>query len=332
LAWLLVATSVAGAQAGAAQNNLAELFDRVKHSVVELRTEAPGLDGPVKTVGSGVLISPKGEVMTAAHLVQVANVVTVRFASGESVSGHVVASEPLADVSLLQVDRVPAGNVVAQLADSDAVRIGEPAFVVGAPYGIGYTMTAGIVSGRRRPNTVSSRLSLAEFFQTDASINPGNSGGPMFDMRGKVIGIVSYLITKSGGFEGLGFVVTSRTAQRLLIEQKAFWTGVQSYLLTGDEVGIFNVPQRAGLLVQQVARGSPADQIGLHAGTARATIGDVPLIVGGDVVLSINGIVVDGQESVDRIHAIEAQAKPGEPISVEVLRGGHRLTLRGTVP
>jgi serine protease Do len=331
IAWLLVASSIAEAHAGSAEG-LAELFERVKSSVVQLRTENESVDGPMRTLGSGVLISKSGEVMTAAHLVQVANKVTVRFATGESVPAHVIASEPLADVSLLRVDRVPEGNGIAQLADSDAVRIGDPAFVVGAPYGIDYTITAGIISGRRRPNAVTTRLSLAEFFQTDAAINPGNSGGPMFDMRGGVIGIVSYLVSKSGGFEGLGFVVTSQTARRMLIEQKAFWSGVQCYLLMGDEARIFNVPQRAGLLVQQIARDSPATQIGLHAGTLRATIGDMPLVAGGDVILSVNGMQIDGQESVDHLRAREAQAKPGEAISLEVLRGGKRVTLRGTMP
>ena len=115
-------------------------------------------------------------------------------------------------------------------------------------------------------------MPLAEFFQTDAVINAGNSGGPIFSMAGEVIGIVSHNITKSGGSEGLGFVVTINTAKELLLERRAFWSGVEGRLLTKGQAALLNVPQAGGYLVQRVAKGSPLDQAGVRAGTKVATI------------------------------------------------------------
>jgi len=130
----------------------------------------------------------------------------------------------------------------------------------------------GHVGGRRRPTARYGWFSLAEFVQTDAAINPGNSGGPMFNMTGEVIGIVSNIITRSGGFEGLGFVVASNTARRLPLDRPSFWTGLQGYPVHGPLARALNVPQPVGLLVQRVAEGSPAAQMGLRGGTIKATI------------------------------------------------------------
>jgi len=124
------------------------------------------------------------------------------------VPAKVIGSEPAADLSLLQLERVPVGARPAVMANSDTVRIGDSVIIVGAPYGLRYSLSNGIISARWAPNTVYRAMPMAEFFQTTATINTGNSGGPMFNEAGEVIGIVSHNISKSGGSEGLGFVVT----------------------------------------------------------------------------------------------------------------------------
>ena len=154
-----------------------------------------------------MLISKDGKVLTAAHVVQTADTVSVEFPNGEIVKAKVVSSEPPADIALLQLERVPASAVVAKLGDSDQVGVADQIFVVGAPYGISHTLTVGHISARRTPGGEQSELGLAEFFQTDAAVNQGNFGGPMFNMNGEVIGIVSHILSQSGGFEGLGFAV-----------------------------------------------------------------------------------------------------------------------------
>ena len=110
---------------------------------------------------------------------------------------------------------------MSPLANSDPIQVGDPVIIVGAPYGLSYSLSAGLISARWAPNTVYKTMPLAEFFQTSATINTGNSGGPMFDMNGDVIGIVSHNISKSGGSEGLGFVVTINTAKKLLLEKRS---------------------------------------------------------------------------------------------------------------
>ena len=188
-------------------------------AVIRARGEEIGDFGPVRfsEIGSGVLISPDGKVATAAHVVQTMEDITVEFLGEEPVAARVIASEQWADISIVQVSVVPRGATVSKLADSDSVSVGDPVFVVGAPYGLSYSLSDGIVSARWAPDTVTKDFPLAEFFQTTAVINTGNSGGPMFNRAGELIGIVSHNITKSGGSEGLGFVVTSNTVRSLLV-------------------------------------------------------------------------------------------------------------------
>ncbi|HET7379500.1 MAG TPA: trypsin-like peptidase domain-containing protein [Gaiellales bacterium] len=331
LAIALCTLGMLAAPGDIAAQTLSDVFDRVHLSVVVIRTleRDIGDDGATLVVsqGSGVLVSAGGLVMTAAHLVQAASVVEVQFLSGGSVPARIVASEPGADVSLLKVDRVPDGAGVAVLADSDRARIGEQVFVVGAPYGLSATLTVGHLSGRLKPGPVSGLFEVAEFLQTDAAINQGNSGGPLFNAAGEVLGIVSHLITKSGGFEGLGFVVASNTARRLLLEQPVPWFGIDAVLLEGTMARLMNLPA-SGLLIQRVAADSPAEKMGLRGGVTRGVIGDRTLILGGDVILAVQGVAVD---EFLRRRAISA-LKSGSPITLTRMRAGRTETISVEVP
>jgi S1-C subfamily serine protease len=325
--------------APAEAQTLGQAFKRVSPSVVVIRTKEKdvsarvrGQAASVSGVGSGVLISQDGKVMTAAHVVHTADEIGVQFLSGEVVGAQVIASEPEADVSLLQLEQVPAQALVAKLGDSDKVEVGDQIFIVGAPYGIGHTLTVGHISARHKPNTLYSGMSLAEFFQTDAAVNQGNSGGPMFSMAGEVVGIVSHIISKSGGFEGLGFVVTSNMARRLLLERKSFWTGLDGYLLSGDLAKVFNLPQAAGLLVQRVAERSPAARIGLKPGTVRAIIEGETLTVGGDVILEVQGIPIMDSTSYEKIQERLSRLHPGAEVTITILREGRQLELTSRLP
>lgn len=315
--------------------SLRDVFKRVDDSVVVIRTTQTEIAvGPerqpvsISGLASGVLISQEGHVMTAAHVVQTANRVFVEFSSGELIEAKVVGSEPAADVALLRLTRQPPPRAqIARLGDSDKVEVGDQIFVIGAPLGLNHTLTAGHISARHKPDKIYSGMLLAEFFQTDAAINQGNSGGPMFNMAGEVVGIVSHIISRSGGFEGLGFAATSNMARGLLLERKSFWSGVDGYFLSGELARVFNVPQPGGLLVQRVADNSPAALLGLRAGTMKATIEGENLIVGGDIVLEVQGIPFD-RTTYRKIRDRLSELNAGEIISVKVLRGGERVELR----
>ena len=321
LAALIVALALPGV---AHANSLADVFNKVKDSVVVIRTIERDSSG----LGSGVLISPEGRILTAAHVVQVAETIVVEMPGGEAIGAKVVASEPSADLAMIQLDRAPSQPIVAVLGDSDAVQVGDEVFVVGAPLGLTHSLTFGHISGRRVVNDLFGGFEPAELFQTDAAVNVGNSGGPMFDQEGHVIGIVSHLLSGAGS-GGLGFVATSAMAKKLLIERRGTWSGLEGYMLAGDMARIFQLPQPRGILVQRVASQSPAAKLGIIAGSEKATIGDESFLVGGDVILSVMGISIADADGSSRIREALGARKPGQPVSVIVLRGGKRLELQG---
>jgi S1-C subfamily serine protease len=218
---------------------------------------------------------------------------------------------------------------VAKVGDSSTVKVGDQVMVIGAPYGLTHSMSAGWISARWPANTIFRDMPLAEFFQTTATINTGNSGGPMFNMAGEVIGIVSQNISKSGGSEGLGFVVTVNTVQKLLAERKVFWSAFQGVLLTGDLAAVFNIPAPAAYLVKVVAQGSSAWNMGIQGGDRIVTIGGKEIAVGGDVILSVDGIPVVSEDSIEKIRNKLAGAPPGSSFKVSVLRAGKVIELSG---
>jgi S1-C subfamily serine protease len=321
----------------AGAQDLADLFARVAPAVVTIRAQGQEVAAKTgalrfKETGSGVLISPDGTILTAAHVVHAMDDITVEFASGEPVRARVVASEPNADLSLLEVEHVPAGATVALLADSDPVRIGQQVMVVGAPYGLGRTMSVGWIGGRHAPSTLDGTFRLAEFFQTDAAINTGNSGGPMFDGEGRVIGVVSHMISKSGGSEGLGFAVTSRTVRERVLERGAYWTGAEFQALTGDLAALFNLPQPAGLLIKTLAKASPLAAAGLRAGAVPATVNGESLVLGGDVILAVRGVPFTSADDVPKIRESLRTLPRGAPVPVKIFRAGRVLDVTVTLP
>src|SRR5262252_3553220 len=304
LAALLALAILFGFEETARAQDLSDLFRKVTPSVVVIRARGRDVSNVGVTrfseIGSGVMIEADGKVMTAAHVVNAMDEITVEAVGGESISARIIASEPAADLSLLKVDRVPTSMRAATMADSNTVRVGDQVMIIGAPYGLSHSMSVGWISARWPPNTVYKHMPLAEFFQTTASINTGNSGGPMFSMAGEVIGIVSHIISKSGGNEGLGFVVTMKTAREILIERKSVWGGLEGTLLTDELAEIFNVPGSAGYLVKTVAKDSPAWHAGVMGGDRVAVINGQEIVVHGDILLEMNGIRIDSVDDLPR--------------------------------
>lgn len=154
----------------------------------------------------------------------------------------------------------------------------------------------------------------------------------MFDMTGRVVGIVSHIIFGEAGAGGLGFVATSNMAKDLLLSGKRTWSGMDGYVLEGEMARVFQLPQARGVLVQRIAQGSPAAKIGLQPGNRKATIGTDEFLVGGDVILEVQGISFADADAQARIRDALSSQTPGKPVSVIVLRGGRRLELEWTPP
>jgi S1-C subfamily serine protease len=174
-------------------------------------------------------------------------------------------------------------------------------------------------------------MPLAEFFQTTATINTGNSGGPMFSSTGEVIGIVSHNISKSGGSEGLGFVVTINTAKKLLLEKRSFWGGLEGQVLTDEQADLLNLPPGStGFIIKTIAKGSPADAMGLRGATTIASLGGDQLPLGGDIILAVEGIKAEAA-NLTKIRDLLSTRPAGSPYKVTVLRAGKVLDLSGKV-
>jgi serine protease Do len=314
----------------AVAQDLSEIYAKVNPSVVVIKTvesvmtEQGGMmqQTTAQGLGSGVLIDVEGLVLTAAHVVANADKMWVEFLDGETIEARVVDVSRMADVALLRLMQKPKDPVVAILGDSDRMKVGHQIFVIGAPLGLQHSFSSGHISGRHSQNRVTSDMLSAEFFQTDAAINQGNSGGPMFNMDGEVIGIASFILTQSGGFEGLGFAATSNMAKHELMDENNLWVGVDPFILSGELAQIFNLPQEAGMLVMHVPKNTPAYFMGLKGGYVKMTIGELEIMAGGDIILGVDGIPLDSQENlekiIDHLNALPSQAK----YRIKILRGG----------
>ncbi|MFC3150434.1 S1C family serine protease [Litoribrevibacter euphylliae] len=313
--------------------DVSNAYLKVMNSVVVLKTivheqqmSSQGItEKKSSELGSGVIIDPKGLVLTASHVVNLAESIEVTFKTGETTSAKVISSSYLADVALIQLDQMPDSVSISSLADSDQLKVGQEAFVIGAPYGLEHTLSVGNISGRR----VYDDLISMEFLQTDAAINTGNSGGPMYNTDGELVGIVSHIRSSSGGNEGVGFVASINMIKDLLLNRPPSWIGADIIPIKGELARALNVPHSQGLLVQRVAKGSPAERLGLKPGILPVEIpGAADIMIGGDVIIQVGPhpifVSKDGF-----LNVRDYLSKQDGPLQLTVWRGGEWVTLYG---
>ncbi len=306
-----------------------DLVDRVIPSVVSITTTtAPDREALVRQffgmagggapqtskMGSGMIVSPEGHIVTNWHVINGALEVAVQLNDGRTFTARVAGADPRSDIAVLKVEA--EGLTPIDFGDSESVRVGQMVFAVGNPFGLQETVTQGIISAKGR-RTLSEASN--EFFQTSTTINPGNSGGPLIDIRGRVIGINNFIISRSGGSEGIGFAIPSNVARRVyedIIQRGRVihpWLGVVMRPLTKSLARQLGLPDSRGALVAATLANSPAERGGL---------------MGGDVILSFNGRPVrDGKDLRNRV----AEAPVGATASFSVLRAGKPLELKVTM-
>ena len=296
-----------------------------------------------QALGSGFVVSSQGYILTNAHVVYSSGVkassVTVVFKGTGSATTRVKATiagiDETSDVALLKVDPVQAPKlVVLQLGDSSKVQAGEPVVAIGNPLGYDFSVTSGIVSATSRNLQSPNGSVIPNGIQTDAAINEGNSGGPLIDSSGKVIGINEQIASQSGGNQGLGFAVPIDTAAKVMAQLKTSGTvsyaylGVSGQTLSADVSKALGVNVSQGVLVAQVATGSPAAKAGIKGGSHQTDIQGQTYVTGGDVITAIDGTAVTSAED---LAAAILQHKPGDTVTVTVLRGGSTLQLKATL-
>ncbi len=269
-------------------------------------------------IGSGVLISQDGYIITNNHVVrddrgEDADEVLVRLNDGREMEAEIVGRDPLTDIAILKIDAV--GLPAIQIADSDNIEVGDVVFAIGNPLEVGLTVTEGIISATDRRIGIYGEEGYESFIQTDASINLGNSGGALIDSLGRLIGVNSAIISRTGGSIGIGFAIPSNLATsiaRQLVETgevKRGFLGVSISDLTPDMAEAFDIEQTKGVLVNDVEEDSAADQGGLKRG---------------DVIIGLNGKRV---ETSNEFRIRIGHTPPGTPVDMEVLREGNKKSL-----
>ncbi len=325
IAMLFVSLLVSINLAMAATPDYAQLYANHSDSVVTVHTASPSSSG----LGSGVLID-KDRILTAAHVVDTARLIRVQFNDGLQIPAVVVASLEVSDIALLKLTRPHPNPVIATLADSDLTRIGEPVFIIGSPFGISQTLSVGHLSGRMDRGMLAGGAPI-EFLQTDTAINTGNSGGPMFNSAGQVIGIVSFILSKGGGFDGIGFATSSNTAKTALLGSSGILAGFEGVFLDEQMSRLLNIPE-SGILVQRVVSDSIAERAGLRAGSVPARIGQRDIRLGGDVILEINGLVCKSPHDFQALSEQSPSLDEDNTYSLRVFREGREIELIAGVP
>ena len=237
-------------------------------------------------IGSGVLISRECHVLTAAHVVKGADEINVKTNDGALRPAELLFSETSADIALIKLITPAPELEHAKLGDSDQLAVGQMAYAIGSPYGLENSFSVGHISGFRDFDRFYDGTIRAKFIQTDAAINMGNSGGPILNSKGEVIGIASQIISVSGGFQGIGFVVPINTAKELLSLKERVWLGIEGIYLNREGISkIMNRDLKGGLLIERVVKGSPADKAGLRGGSVPARMLSRDFLLGGDLIV-----------------------------------------------
>jgi serine protease Do len=318
IAAALVAALVPAGAAPPASEEVAEMARRVEGAIAAVRSGS----GPV---GSGVLVDAAGHVVTAAQLVPPGSTIEVELGD-VTYPAKIVSLQRLADLAVLKLDRLPEKPAPAPVTDAVIPELGGRVVVISAPQAGEHALSVGHLASRRSANIVYLGLAKAELLESDAA-HPGQLGAPMFDLAGHLVGVVTGVPTRTPATSG--YAVSAATIRRI-VNEGIPWAGLEAMLVKGEFAGILNLPQPAGLLVQHVVPGSPAEKLGLHGGTIPATVAGDRVTLGGDVILSIAGISVADPDAGEKIVALLRQQKPDAPFSVVVLRRGEKVELKRT--
>ena len=267
------------------------------------------------SLGSGVIVSSDGYILTNNHVIKNADKIKVRLSDKKEFTGRVIGSDPKTDLAVIKID---ARNLTTlEMGNSDELKVGELVLAIGNPYALSQTITMGIVSAVGRANV--GIADYEDFIQTDAAINPGNSGGALVNVRGELVGINTAIFSTTGGYQGIGFAIPSnmaKTVMNSLIEKGKVirgWLGVSIQSITHERAQQFGLEKDYGTLVADVVEGSPAKKAGLMRG---------------DVIIEFKGKKVNEPY---HLRNITAGTQPGEKVKIKIIRDGKTETLNVTI-
>lgn len=268
-----------------------------------------------KALGSGIIISADGYILSNNHVVAHASKIIVHLADRRSFEGKIVGTDEKTDLALIKVDTKGKPLPVAPLGDSDKIQVGDFALAVGNPFGLNWTFTFGVISATARSSAVDPNAPFKSYIQTDVSINPGNSGGPLVNIRGQVVGINTAIFSTSGGSIGIGFAVPINIAknviQQLITKGHVDRGYIGAYIQDVDEklAGYYKLKKIEGVILTDIQKGSPAEKSGLKSG---------------DVVLEVNGKkAINASQLVSMISNIQ----PGQIAKMKIIRNGKEMII-----
>jgi S1-C subfamily serine protease len=317
------------------QNNIS-VYHKNIGSVVNVTSKAVAFDFfyglvPQEGQGSGFIIDKDGHVLTNYHVIADARQVEVTLHNRKKYRATIVGTDRSHDLAVIQIKAPELSPMV--LGDSKNLQVGQKVYAIGNPFGLAGTLTSGIVSSIRsvqEPNGIN----IDEAIQTDAAINPGNSGGPLLNSHGEVIGINTMIASSVGQNAGIGFAIPINTAKAVLNDLLTLGRvrrpvlGVVTLAIGPDIADQLGLPADYGLLVQRVLPGGAAERAGLRGGTERAYMGNSPIMVGGDLIVAIDGQDVQDQQ---QLAQIMNNHRAGDTVRVTVYRGKRRIDLNLTL-
>jgi S1-C subfamily serine protease len=311
------------------QNNVL-VYRKNIPSVVNVTSRAVKIDFfygevPQEGQGSGFVIDKEGHILTNYHVIEDAQQVEVTLHNRKKYKATVVGTDPAHDLAVIQIkatDLVPA-----VLGDSRNLQVGQKVYAIGNPFGLAGTMTRGIVSSIR-PVREPNGATIEDAIQTDAAINPGNSGGPMMNGHGEVIGINTMILSSVGQNAGIGFAIPINTAKAVLndlmtvgrVRRPAL--GVRTIPISAELAAEIGLPSDYGLLILQVIPGSSAAQAGLRAGNERAYLGNIPIMLGGDLIVAIDGEKIEDEQT---LSDIMNNHRAGDTVKVTIYRNKKKM-------
>jgi S1-C subfamily serine protease len=311
------------------QNNIS-VYRKNIPSVVNVTSRAMTFDffyglQPQEGQGSGFVIDKEGHILTNYHVIADARQVEVTLHNRKKYKATVVGTDPAHDLAVIQIkapDLVPS-----VLGDSRNLQVGQKVYAIGNPFGLAGTMTRGIVSSIR-PVREPNGAVIDEAIQTDAAINPGNSGGPLMNWHGEVIGINTMILSSVGQNSGVGFAIPINTAKAVLNDLMTLGRvrrpalGVRTIPISAELADEMGLPADYGLLVVQVTPGGSADQAGLKGGTERAYLGNIPIMLGGDLIVAIDGEKVQDEQDLSQMMN---NHRAGDTVKVTIFRNKKKM-------
>lgn len=311
--------------------SLIEIFEQSESGVVRLTVLRGNVTDGSGGVGSGIVFSQMGHIITNAHVVKDSNRTEVTFLDGRSYEAEIIGVDEHTDLAVVRVDADPDHLTPLLIGDSSNLRVGEPIAAIGNPFGLSGSMTAGIVSQLNRLLPVEETgFSIPDIIQTDAAINPGNSGGPLLNMRGEVIGVNTAIQSRTGEFTGVGFAVPSQTVVKIvptLISHGSYdhpWIGVSGTDISPLLADALNLTDTRGFLVIGVVEDSPAGRAGLQGSDRTIEFEGMEFAVGGDIITMVDDI--DVRKISDILIHLQRAKSVGDELQLQLLRDGEIIT------